>query len=343
MKALVLTQYNKLEYLDVPEPQVGAHDVLIRVKACGICGSDIHGMDGSSGRRIPPIIMGHEATGVIARLGDAVSGWSEGDRVTFDSTIYCGECTYCVRGLINLCDQRRVLGVSCGEYRQHGAFAEYVSVPQRILYRLPDELSFVQGTMVEALSIAVHALSRVPIHLDDTAVVVGSGMIGLLLIQALKAAGCGTVIAVDLSPYRLERALELGADVALSPNRHDVEAEVRKQTSGQGADIAFEAVGITPTIKMAVHVLRKGGALAVIGNLSPVVELPLQSLVTRGLTVSGSVASCGEYPACLNMIARGTVNIDTMISAVAPLSEGAAWFSRLHRGEEKLLKVILQP
>ena len=137
MKALVLHEYNCFEYKDVQEPEIGPDEVLIEVKACGICGSDVHGMDGSTGRRKPPIIMGHEAAGVIAGVGKQVENWSEGDRVTFDSTIYCEECHFCRKGLINLCDNRRVLGVSCDDYRQQGAFAEYVSVPQHILYRLP--------------------------------------------------------------------------------------------------------------------------------------------------------------------------------------------------------------
>jgi L-iditol 2-dehydrogenase len=343
MKALVLTEYNHFEYTDVPEPQIRDDEVLVQVKACGICGSDVHGMDGSSGRRIPPIIMGHEAAGIIAQTGKNVPEWHADDRVTFDSTIYCGECTYCRRGLINLCDERRVLGVSCQDYRQHGAFAEYVVVPGRILHRLPDGVSFIQGTMVEPLSIAVHAVSRVPISLDDSAVVVGSGMIGLLLIQTLRAAGCGRIIAVDLNPYRLERALELGADVALRSDRDDVVPEVRKLTAGQGADLAFEVVGIPPTVKLATQVLKKGGALALVGNLAPSVELPLQAVVTRQLTLAGSAASCGEYPACLNIIARGSVDIDAIISDVAPLSEGASWFARLYAGKENLLKVVLEP
>ena len=136
MKALVLEEYNQFVYKDMPEPEIASNEVLIQVKACGICGSDVHGMDGSSGRRIPPLIMGHEASGVIVKTGSHIRNFSEGDRVTFDSTIYCGQCFYCRQGQINLCDHRRVLGVSPVEYRQHGAFAEYVAVPEHILYRL---------------------------------------------------------------------------------------------------------------------------------------------------------------------------------------------------------------
>ena len=173
MKALVLKEYNKFILEDVPLPDYGMNDVLVKVKACSICGSDVHGMDGSTGRRIPPIIMGHEASGIIESVGVNVKGYKPGDRVTFDSTIYCGKCWFCKRGEINLCDNRRVLGVSCGDYRLHGAFAEYVSVPEHILYPLPDKVSFEYGAMVEPLSIAFHAVKRSNVSLNDTAVVVG--------------------------------------------------------------------------------------------------------------------------------------------------------------------------
>jgi L-iditol 2-dehydrogenase len=343
MKALLLREYMQLEYMDVPEPEVGPEEVLIQVKACGICGSDIHGLDGSTGRRIPPVIMGHEAAGIIAQAGANVTGWRKGDRVTFDSTIYCGECYFCRRGLINLCDRRRVLGVSCAEYRQDGAFAEYIAVPQHILYRMPDELSFEQAAMIEASSVAFHAVRRTPITLDDTAVVVGTGMIGLLVVQSLRAAGCGQIIAVDLDPSRRKLACDLGADEAFDPGPADVPALVRGRTGERGADIAFEVVGISAALQVATQCVRKGGTLTLIGNISPSVDLALQSVVTRELTLYGSCASQGEYPACLDMIARGAINVDALVSAVAPLAEGAAWFDRLYKGQAGLMKVILTP
>ena len=343
MKALLLTEYNHLEYTDFPDPEPGPEDVLIQVKTCGICGSDIHGLDGSSGRRVPPLIMGHEAAGVISAVGEKVSGWQIGDRVTFDSTIYCGTCHFCRRGEINLCDNRRVLGVSPGDYRQHGAFAEYVVVPQHILYRLPEGLSFERAAMVEAVSIAVHAVERTPVSLNDTAVVVGTGMIGLLVVQALRVAGCGKVIAVDLDAGRLELARQLGAELALNPNDTDVLEQVLAQTEGRGADIAVEVVGFTPTLQTAIQSVRKGGIVTLVGNLSPTTEFLHQLVVTRELTLYGSCSSRGEYPACLEMIVRGDINVDAMISAVAPLSEGASWFKRLYDGEAGLMKVILTP
>ena len=342
MKALVLEEYNRFAFKEVPDPHPGPGAVLIAVKACGICGSDVHGMDGSTGRRQPPIIMGHEAAGVIKEVGADVEGWKPGQRVTFDSTIYCGTCWHCRRGEINLCDDRRVLGVSCDEYRQDGAFAEYVAVPARILYALPDGVDFPRATLVEALSIAVHGVRRIPVELNDCALVVGAGTIGLLAVQVLKAFGCNPVIAVDLDKGKLEWARRLGADVAINSGDQDVVREVHKYAS-RGADVAVEAVGVAASIQDAIAALRKGGHLTLIGNLAPSVEFPLQSVVTREIGVNGSCASSGEYPTCLELIGRGAVDVDAMISATAPLAEGATWFQRLYRGKSGLMKVVLIP
>ncbi len=343
MKALVLTDYKKFSYEEVPLPEIGHEDVLVRVKACGICGSDVHGMDGSTGRRIPPIIMGHEASGVVEQIGGGVSEWHVGERVTFDSTVVTRQDFYSQKGLFNLSDYRKVLGVSCGEYRQHGAFAEYVAVPQSVLYRLPDGLSFEQAAMTEPVSVAFHAVNLFPSEIGDSAVVVGCGMIGLFVIQALRIKGCGRIIAVDLDPSRLDMALKFGADYAIKSDEGEPINKVKNLTHGRGADMAFEVVGITATVNLAINAVRKGGKVGLVGNLSPKVELPLQAVVTRQLMLYGSCASAGEYPACLEMIANGRVTVDEMMSAIVPLSEAASWFDRLYKGEPGLMKVIVTP
>jgi L-iditol 2-dehydrogenase len=280
---------------------------------------------------------------VIAEVGAEVRDWRKGDAVTFDSTIYRLDEWYSRRGLFNLSDERRVLGVSCDEYRRNGAFAELVAVPRHIIYRIPPGVSFEQAAMVEPLSVAVHAAGLCPLSLNDTAVVAGAGMVGLLLIQVLRAAGCGTIIAVDLQRDRLAFALRLGADAALNPKEADVPAEVRSLTGGRGADAAFEVVGITPTVKLAIGSVRKGGSVVLVGNFSPSVEIPLQSVVSRQIALYGSCASCGEFPACLDLISSGRVNVDVLRSATAPLSEGAAWFEKLRDPAQGLMKVILVP
>jgi L-iditol 2-dehydrogenase len=343
MRALLLKEYKVLEITDMPEPAIGPDDVLVRVKACGICGSDVHGYDGSTGRRIPPVVMGHEASGVVAQIGKGVRRVRVGDRVTFDSTVYCGRCYFCRRGEVNLCDDRQVLGVSEGQYRRDGAFAEFVAVPEHILYALPDAITFEQAAMIEAVSVAVHAVELTPVRLGDTGVVVGAGMIGLLVIQALRLAGCSRIVAVDLDEARLKLAAEYGADLCLNSSGCDVAAEVRTYTSGRGADVGLEAVGTTETVQSALASLRKGGALTLIGNYSPKIELPLQWVVTRQIRVMGSCASAGEYPACIDLIARKAIRVDGLISAIAPLDEGPVWFDRLYNREQNLMKVILQP
>src|SRR5216683_435096 len=242
MKALLLKNYKELDVVDFPAPDVGPEDVLVRVKACGICGSDVHGFDGSSGRRIPPLVMGHEAAGVIAATGANVKNFQDGDRVTFDSTVSCGKCFYCNRGEINLCDNRQVLGVSCADYRRHGAFAEYVVVPQNIVYKLPDSLAFEHAALIEAVSVAVHAVNITPVKLGDTALVVGTGMIGLLVLQAIRLAGCSRVIAVDLDDAKLEVARQFGANEVVNPKKGDLQARLAELTNGRGAAVAIEAV-----------------------------------------------------------------------------------------------------
>ena len=343
MKALVLKEYHQLSYEDVPEPHYGPDDLLVQVKACAICGSDVHGLDGSTGRRQPPILMGHEASGVVAAVGERVQGFAPGDRITFDSTIYCGRCHFCRQGRINLCDNRRVLGVSCDDYRQNGALAEFVAVPSHIAYHLPEGVSFEQAALVEPVSIAVHAVSLAPLNLGDTAVVVGVGTIGLLIIQILRTAGCGQIIALDIDHGKFDLARRFGAAVCWDPREEDLIHRIRSLTKGRGADLAFDAVGLSFTVGQAAGLLRKGGALVLVGNLSPQADLPLQSVVTREIALYGSCASSGEYPICLELIQQGKVDVNSLISATAPLRDGAEWFQRLYNKEPGLLKVVLKP
>jgi L-iditol 2-dehydrogenase len=344
MKALVLTAPSQLEYTDVEDPVCGSDEVVVRIRACGICGSDIHGWDGSSGRRRPPLIMGHEAAGEIVSVGAAVKGWSAGDRVAFDSTIYCGKCPFCEAGEINLCFNRRVVGVAPPEYRQNGAFAEFLALPARILHELPSELDFVQAAFVEPTAIAVHAVRRAGITKGSSTVVVGSGMIGLLVIQALRWAGASRIIAIDRVAERLAIARELGATDTLEGSA-DTPNAVAALTGGDGADAVFEVVGIGPTLNLALCCARRGGTCVLVGNLQQATsDFPLQSVVTREITIRGSCASAGEYRLCLDLIASSVIQTGPLTSAVAPLRDGVEWFRTLSGPTGgQYLKVILQP
>jgi L-iditol 2-dehydrogenase len=343
MKSLLLSEYNHLEMADLPLPAVGADEVMVRVEACGICGSDVHGFDGSTGRRIPPIVMGHEAAGTVEAIGSDVKKYSKGDRVTFDSTVYCGKCQYCKHGQFNLCDNRQVIGVSCGDYRRHGAFAEYVVVPERIMYSLPGNLTFNEAAMLEAVSVALHGVKVSELAGGETALVIGAGMIGLLTLQAARAAGCARVFIADVDATRLALARQVGADETLHCSGVELIAEVMRLTGGDGVDVALEAVGRNETVAGAIDCTRKGGKVTLIGNIMPEVTLPLQKVVVKQLRLQGSCASSGEYPEAIELIASGKIQVKPLITAVASLEEGPQWFERLHAREPNLMKIILTP
>ena len=377
MNALVLTGPSEFQYdTQFPEPQAGPGEVLVHVRACGICGSDIHGMDGRSGRRQMPIVMGHEAAGEILAVGEGVEDWAPGQRVTFDSTEYCGECEECQQGYVNLCSNRKVLGVSPGTYRRHGCFAEKIALPTRILYPIPDELSYEKAAFAEPVSIALHAVNLADgLELGDafvaedeaeesscceeaecqgceeggeeftggTAVVVGAGLIGLLVVQALKARGWERVIAVDLDERRLELAKQLGAEAAFNAKQEGLVEQLRELCGGDGADASFEVVGAGAPLDLAIRCVRKGGTVVLVGNLQPNTPFPLQEVVTRQLTLRGSCSCAGEYPEAIRRISDGSIQVEPLLSAVAPLAEGAGWFERLYRNDEGLMKVVLVP
>lgn len=343
MKALVLEEYKKLVFKDVPDPVILDNEVLVKVKACGICGSDVHGFDGSTGRRIPPIIMGHEASGVIAETGKDVRGWTKGDRVTFDSTVYPLDDWYTLEGLYNLSDNREVLGVSPGTYKRNGAFAEYIAVPQHILYKIPGNITFEQAAMVEAVAVALHSINISGVKTGGRYVVVGTGTIGIFILKLLKISGASRIIAVDINQKRLEQAEKSGADYTFLSTDEKLAERIVALTGRRGADVSFEAVGKSESVNIAIDVCRKGGKTVLVGNASPEIDFPLQKVVTRELKILGSCAIRGEYETVLDLLETGKISVDDQISAVVPLYEGAIWFDKLYRRQDDLNKIILVP
>ncbi len=343
MKALLYTQPYTFEYTDVPDPIVGDDDVLVRIKACGICGSDVAGHTGKTGRRLPPLIMGHEAAGVVEQVGRNVAGFAPGDHICFDSTVYCNQCPACKQGLFNRCVKRQVLGVSVPEFKRNGAFAELLAVPHWICAKLPDHMSCVQAALLEPASIGVHAAGRVPITNRDTVVVLGAGTIGLFLLQATRLRGAKTVVACDLNDFRLGLAEQVGADLSVNSGKVDLKQEILRRTDGRGADVVFEAIGFAETFRQAVSLTRTGGHVVAVGNLQKEVEFNLQELVSRELTFTGSYASSGEFRTCIDLIASGKINVAPLVSEVLPLKDGPAAFKRLLDAKENLLKIVLEP
>jgi L-iditol 2-dehydrogenase len=347
MKALLLSAPGELTVTDVDRPDPGPGEVRIRVAACGICGSDVHGFTGATGRRIPPLVMGHEAAGTIHAVGPGVGDLAVGDRVALDSTVFCGGCEHCHAGRENLCTHREVLGVSCGTYRRHGCFAEYAVVPRRIAHPIPDTMSFVSAALLEPLTIALHAVRLGAAGAATrSAVVVGAGTIGLAVVAALRAVGVPRIAAIDLDPDRLAAARRLGATDTFVAGPAAAAAAAAWGTASadtDGADLVVEAVGSTPAVQTAVAAATRGGTVVLVGNVSPTIDLPLQTVVTRQLRLQGSCASAGCYPEAIRLVASGAVDLSGFVSRVAPLAEGPAWFDRLQRREPGLVKVVLEP
>ncbi len=210
MKAAIWYGGKDIRVEDVPKPEIRSDEVLVEVKAVGICGSELHAYEGVSKRRKSPLVMGHEFSGVIAEVGDKVEGFKKGDRVVVDPLSRCGVCEQCTVGRGNVCRNVKLLGLHVS-----GAFAEYALAPARNCYKLPDHVSFEEGSVVEPLSVGVHAVNRTPIKLGDTVLVVGAGVIGLMALQAAKAAGAGSIFVTDVVDYGLRFAERLGADVAI--------------------------------------------------------------------------------------------------------------------------------
>lgn len=343
MKALVHTAPLKLEYRDVPKPQFNNDEVLVRVKAVAICGSDMHGYTGATGRRIPPIIMGHEAAGVVEAIGRNVRDIAVGDRITFDSTVYCNQCPACRQGRVNLCAHREVLGASTPVFHRDGAMAEYVVVPWWITYRLPDTLSFEEAALIEPASVGLHAARITPVDVNDIVAIVGAGQIGLFAMQGVRVKGAGKIVVLDVKEERLALARRLGAEVTINPSSVDVAEEMRRSVGRPEADAVLEAVGTEKTVDLALALTKQGGHVTLIGNITPRIQIGLQGIVLRELTIRGSCAVAGEYRAALDLTASGRIQAKPLISRIMPLAEGQQAFDALHRGEPGLMKVVLEP
>jgi len=339
MKALVYEGPWQMPVREIPAPEPGPGEVIVAVKATGVCGSDVHGFTGSTGRRIPPMVMGHEFSGVISAVGPGVTGHRVGDRVVVQPIITCGKCVNCLAGMPNICTNRRGLGMMS----TNGSNAEAVAVPQQLLYDLPDEVPWEQGALVEPLSVAMHAANMSPIRLMDTVVILGAGTIGLLTLLACRLKGAGAVIVSDLSPHRLEVARRLGADAAVNPAQEDLAAVVRKYAGEAGAPVVIEAVGITATARQSLELVRPGGHVTWIGNAAPTIEIGMQQVVTREITVRGVYAFNVEFGRAIEALRSRRVDVTPIIEQIAPLEAGPQIFHDLAKGALDAVKVVLKP
>lgn len=343
MKALVLKEYGNIVYTDVPDPApCGADDVTVAIRACGICGSDVAGMAGRTGRRIPPVIMGHESTGVIHAVGSAVTGFVPGDRVAISASQFCGVCDMCRNGRTNMCVLHRVLGISCADYKLDGAYAQFTRVPARTVFHLPEGVSFVEGALLEPLANAVHGVTAAGRTFDAPVLVYGCGTIGLMAIQALRAYRCPRIIAVDTNADKRALALRCGAHVALGAEGENVVARVMEETNGAGVTLCVECVGVEATLRTALSCLSNGGMASVVGLLEQQITVPMQRVVTGEITIRGSFTyTADDFRESIRLIRSREVDPSLCVSDIVPLSRGAEAFERLRLGKENLVKLVL--
>lgn len=340
MQALVFHGTSLLRLEEHSVPQVPPGEVLVKVAACGICGSDLHGFLGHSARRTAhiPLVMGHEFSGSVAAMGEAVAGFTVGDRVVIQPQISCGRCPACRSGRANICPNMSILGIE-----RQGAFADYVSVPADRIFKIPDGLGEIEASLTETLAVEVHLFRQYMPLYPRTVVVLGVGAQGLFAVQLARNAGAAQIIASDLFDDRLELAARAGASTIIRADHDDPIRKVRDLTDGWGADLVIDAVGAPIIREQGLAMLAPGATLALVGLGKGETMLNYLPVVGKELRIQGSYCySDDDFLLAMQMLANGQIQSDGMVQT-APLSEGEGYFRRLTENPAGLTKVVLLP
>ena len=345
MKVQVFTGKQKLELREKPKPQADENSVVVKVEYAGICGSDVHGYVTGTGYPIGTV-MGHETSGTVAEVGTGIKGFVPGDRVVVSSESQCGECYWCKKGQYSLCDKgwERAIGLTPNH---DGGFAEFVKVeyPNQHLFRLPDSISFQHGAMFDALGVSLHGVMMSSARFGDKVVVIGAGMIGLGVIQFLRLAGVGKIIALEISAKKAQLALEFGADVVLDPSSVDGEEimkNVYELTNGIGADVVYECSGAPAGFTSALSVARKGGQVMILG-ISENIHLDTFTLIGKELDLKTALGYYNEFDIVADLLSRGKINADALISGVISLVDlDDKGFKRLMTNKDDI-KILVRP
>ncbi|MBR4831333.1 MAG: alcohol dehydrogenase catalytic domain-containing protein [Butyrivibrio sp.] len=338
MKAIVYEGPNKLNYTDVPDVSPAQGEVKLRIKACGICGSDVAGYQGLTGRRIEPMIMGHEFCGEVVECAEGVKELKKGDLVAVYPVNFCGECEMCKKGDVHLCLNKRSYGVLA----ENGAFAEYLSVPEKCCFKVAPGVSPVIGSLMEPLAVSYRGVGHLGDLTGKSVFLAGTGTIGLLAMVCAKIKGASKIFVSDMDDDRLKVAKDLGADIVINPSKEDPKEVVLANTGGMGVDCAIEAVGIAPTVQQVMSVLRLNGKAVWIGNNRKMIEMNMQEVVTRELTIYGSfLYGYQEFKEVVDLLNQGKLNVQPLISKVVHLDEAITYFDKLKNHEDNLIKVVV--
>jgi L-iditol 2-dehydrogenase len=332
VRAAVWRGPGQLVVQDWPLPELHDDEALVRVSCCGVCGSDLHIVDGGVPEFVPPRVLGHEVLGVIEAVGRAVAGFGPGDEVAWEPSLPCRACFYCHQGEDGLCEQRVPI---------LGGFAERTVVPQRALYHVPPGLPDRAGVLAEPLSCALYAHDRGRLRVGDQVAVIGAGTIGLLLVMLARRAGASLVVVSDPNPRKRELALAVGADVVVDPGAEPAAERIRRLCGGRGADVAFEAVGTAATCLDTLAAVRSGGTAVLVGISPPAATapVPLFDVLRRDLTIEAVWLRRFTFQRAVALLPH--LPVDRLLSHSVPLARIAEGFDLLRSG--KAVKVVVEP
>lgn len=344
MKAAVIAEGHRFDVKEVPVPEIGSQEVLVQVKAVGICGSDVGGFFAEVPKsRVPGLIMGHEGSGVVAKVGSEVTHVAVGDRVAIDPQIYCGTCYACRHGWTSICESKKVTGSSLRGF-VNGLFAEYAVINGYQAFKIPETLSFISAAMIEPVSNAVHVANRISPSLGDFVVVIGAGALGLSIIQTLKLKGVGKIVVLDISSFRLERAKELGAHAVINTAQEDAVALIKEMTGGVGSDYVVESAGLGATYRMAISLVRKRGTIVAFGALVDQIEIDLLPILHKEITIVGSTgANAPEVEYAIELLDRKAIVVDPIVTHTFGLDDAEKAMYLFKDPKASPIKVMIEP
>ncbi len=336
MKAVQFVKPHVLQVIDKPLRTLRENEVLVKVEACGICGTDVHIVEGTS-RSTPPVVLGHEYAGVVEEAGSLVHGVQVGQRVAVDPNISCGTCYFCSRGQVHLCSNLRALGVDID-----GGMAQFCIVPQSQIYTLPSEMTPEISAFVEPVSCAIHGIDLAKIRIGDSIVILGGGTIGLIMLQLTRRAGASRIIVVEQLEHKRALATQLGADAVINPEESDLATEVLDLTR-VGADVVIECAGSIQTARAAIGLARRGGLVEFFGVCPVHTSFPLvpHEVYFRELTIVGSYVNPHTFARAIDVLRSGSVRVDLFQIDTFPLDSVHEALAILREG--KTIKSVLLP
>lgn len=339
MKAAVWKGGKNIVIEDMDDPKPKDDEVLIAVKAVGICGSELHAYEGITKRRVPPLVMGHEFAGQIVGMGSKVTKFQPGKRVVVLPLLSCGECDPCRRGKDNACVNRKLLGLD-----SPGAFAQYITVRSENCYEIPDAATYEEMSLIEPVSVGAHAVGISPTKLGDTILVIGAGVIGLSTLLAAKARTGGKIIVADVVGYRLDLAQRLGADIVINSESADLVKRVMEVTDGKGVDIVFESVGFERTVQQSIGSVKRAGHVTIVGLLDQMMNLDILRTVVNEVSFVGSYGyTADDFRRSVALVGSRKIDVRPLISQVLPLEDIKEGFEDLAQKRENAIKVVLKP